>query len=87
MTMKINYLFALFFSLTYIFVSAQKINLQTDKTKFIIKEQKLADNLEDAEALFKAMSRYPKIIERPIVVKDELAVIGRPPENILVLLD
>jgi len=51
------------------------------------KEQKLADNLEDAEALFKAMSRYPKIIERPIVVKDELAVIGRPPENILVLLD
>ena len=51
------------------------------------KEQKLANNLEDAEVLFEAMSLYPKIIERPIVVKGGLAVIGRPPENILTLLD
>ena len=51
------------------------------------KEQKLADNLEDSELLFEAMSRYPKIIERPIIVKENLAVLGRPPENILTLLD
>jgi len=51
------------------------------------KEQKLANNLEDADVLFEAMSRYPKIIERPIIVKGELAVIGRPLENILTLLD
>ena len=51
------------------------------------KEQKLANKLEDAEALFEAMSRYPKVIERPIVVKESLAVIGRPLENILTLLD
>ena len=51
------------------------------------KEQKLADNLEDSELLFEAMSRYPKIIERPIIVKENLAVLGRPSENILTLLD
>ena len=51
------------------------------------KEQKLANNLEDAEVLFEAMSRYPKIIERPIIVKEDRAVLGRPPENILTLLD
>ena len=50
------------------------------------KEQKLADNLEDSELLFEAMSRYPKIIERPIIIKENLAVLGRPPENILRLL-
>jgi|TARA_B100001971_G_scaffold10504_1_gene8510 arsenate reductase len=51
------------------------------------KEQKLSDNLEDSELLFEAMSRHPKIIERPIIVKENLAVLGRPPENILTLLD
>ena len=51
------------------------------------KEQKLADILEDSEMLFEAMSRYPKIIERPIIVKENLAVLGRPPENLLKLLD
>lgn len=33
-----------------------------------------------------AMTRYPKLIERPIVVKGDKAVLGRPPENILSLL-
>jgi arsenate reductase (glutaredoxin) len=34
----------------------------------------------------KAMIQYPKMIERPIVVKDNKAVLGRPPENVLDLL-
>ena len=51
------------------------------------KEQNLSDNLEDSELLFEAMSRHPKIIERPIIVKENIAVLGRPPENILTLLD
>ena len=33
-----------------------------------------------------AMIQYPKLIERPIVVKDNKAVLGRPPENVLELL-
>ncbi len=33
-----------------------------------------------------AMIEYPKLIERPIVVKGKKAVLGRPPENVKDLL-
>ena len=51
------------------------------------KEQKLSDKLEDSDALFKAMESYPKIIERPIAVMGNRAVIGRPPEKVLSLIE
>ena len=38
------------------------------------------------EQLILAMSKHPKLIERPIVTTSESAVIGRPPENVLSLL-
>ncbi|MEP7026606.1 MAG: ArsC/Spx/MgsR family protein [Actinomycetota bacterium] len=45
--------------------------------------------LADATAgeLIKAMSRYPELIERPVVIWADRAVIARPPELLLPLLD
>ena len=51
------------------------------------KEQGLTDKTEDMQVLFEAMSHYPKIIERPIAIKGDRAVLGRPPENVLTLID
>jgi arsenate reductase len=40
----------------------------------------------DREALLDAMVANPILIERPIVIRGERAVVGRPPENVLDLL-
>ena len=55
------------------------------KNEAIWKEQFKGKELSDDE-IIKAMSDYPKLIERPIVVKDNKAVIGRPAEKIKSLL-
>ncbi|MSO72906.1 MAG: arsenate reductase (glutaredoxin) [Rhodospirillaceae bacterium] len=40
----------------------------------------------DEDALISAMLRNPIVIERPIVVNNGKAAIGRPPENVLKIL-
>lgn len=50
------------------------------------KELNLKDEGLSEAALLKAMVNNPKLIERPIAIKGEMALIGRPPENLLALL-
>jgi len=40
----------------------------------------------DRDGLLDAMLQTPKLIERPIVIKDGKAIIGRPPEQVLAIL-
>ena len=51
------------------------------KNERIWKENFKNKDLSEKE-IIEAMVAFPKLIERPIVVKDEMAVIGRPPEDI-----
>ena len=48
-----------------------------------------SQNLNNAsdEELITAMVNTPKLIERPIVSNGDKAIIGRPPENILILFN
>jgi len=39
------------------------------------------------DELIAAMAAHPKLIERPVVVCGDRAVLGRPPENVLGLID
>ncbi len=40
----------------------------------------------DEGGLIAAMAKHPKLIQRPIVVANNRAAIGRPPENVLEIL-
>ena len=42
-------------------------------------------NLSD-DKLIELLIKFPKLLQRPIIVRNNKAVIGRPPENILNLL-
>ncbi len=56
------------------------------RTKEDIYKELDLKNENNEEKLIEAMAENPKLIERPIVIKDGKAVIGRPIENIVELL-
>ena len=69
---------------------AQKLQLRpkefirTSESEF--KNLNLSSELDNDEKLFEAMSRYPKLIERPIITNGDRACLGRPPEKILEII-
>ncbi len=44
------------------------------------------DAASSADAVLDAMAAHPILIERPIAIRNERAVVGRPPESVLELL-
>ena len=61
------------------------INLIRNKEK-IWEEEYKGKKLKEDE-IIQAMVNHPKIMERPIVINGMKAIIGRPPENVLEIID
>lgn len=51
------------------------------------KDLNLADESLTEQQIIQAMCDYPKLIERPIVIHNGHARIGRPPESVLEILE
>lgn len=57
------------------------------RTKEAIYKELGLKEVTDEAALIKAMAEHPRLIERPIVIKEGKAVIGRPPEKVIELVN
>lgn len=55
------------------------------RTKETIYKELGLKEVEDEEKLIEAMVEHHKLIERPIVIKEGKAIIGRPPTKVLEL--
>tara|TARA_Y100001970_G_scaffold251223_1_gene323767 strand:- start:1664 stop:1927 length:264 start_codon:yes stop_codon:yes gene_type:complete len=63
---------------------AKKLNLRPKdfirKNDKLFKENNYTPLLEDDNKMFDLIVKYPKILERPIVIDKNKAIIARPPE-------
>lgn len=57
--------------------------IRPKETEFTLAKLEKSSNDND---VLKAIAEYPKLLERPILLVEDKAVIGRPPEDILTLL-
>ena len=68
----------------------QKLNMQPRdlmrKNEAEYKETGMNNDSLDRQALINGMVATPKLIERPIVLANGKAAVGRPPENVLTIL-
>ena len=73
-----------------VLVLSKKLGLEPGefvrKNEKDFKENDLDSIIHDHNKMAVSISKFPKIMERPILVKGEKAVIGRPLENILKLV-
>ena len=52
----------------------------------IARELNLKDLPDESDKCVHAMAAHPALIERPVVIRDHRAVLGRPPDAVLELL-
>jgi arsenate reductase len=68
----------------------EKLNMEPRelmrKSEAEYKESGLDNSKLDRKTLIDGMVANPKLIERPIVLANDKAAIGRPPENVLTIL-
>ena len=50
------------------------------------REKNLDDPNLSGQEIIRAMAESPELMERPVVVRGDKAVLGRPPENVLELI-
>ena len=71
-------------------ISNLLIKLDTTADQIVRKNEEVYKKLNlkdsDQDLLIEHISKNPILLERPIVVKGEKAIIGRPPENVMKLL-
>ena len=58
--------------------------MRTNEAEY--KDNNLGDESLSRGQLIEAFSRWPKLLQRPVVVAGNRAVIGRPPEQVLAIL-
>lgn len=65
--------------------------LDLDASDLVRRNEQVFDEMSldgaDTDALVRAMAQEPRLMQRPIVVADDRACLGRPPENVLALLE